>query len=77
MLLIFESYTRALLVVFSEVEKWNVLHMMTGINPVFCVVNFIITLLLLCTASTLSAGFAFWCDWLLEAMREEGNDLEK
>jgi hypothetical protein len=61
----------------SEVEKWNVLHMMTGINPVFCIINLVIALLLVCTASTLSAGFAYFCDWLLESEGELGNMLDR
>ena len=38
-----------------------------AINPVFLVVNFVVTLLTLCHAAVVTVGFAEFCDSLVES----------
>ena len=49
--------------------------MFAALNPVFSVINSLIAMLMVCSASTLSAGLARFCRWMIEAMDEEGVDL--
>jgi hypothetical protein len=40
------------------------------VNPVFIVINSIVTLVVICMAGTLTGGFIRTCDWTVAAMKE-------
>ncbi|ELU13556.1 hypothetical protein CAPTEDRAFT_229237 [Capitella teleta] len=56
--------------IIGDLDDHHIRYVISGVNPVFIVINSIVTFVVICMAGTLTGGFIRTCDWTVQAMQE-------